>query len=215
MDSRPDGRQQGALGALVAFDFDGTLTTRDSFIAFLAWRSGWLAFAAGLVALAPAILRWLVDRDRGRIKAAAVRRFLRGAPMDELRAQAESFAEDAGRGLLRQDAVACWRSWRDKGARLVIVTASPDIVVAPFARRLGADLLIGTRLAFDSEGRVAGTLDGANCRGAEKVRRLREALGDQIRLEAAYGDTDGDREMLTLAREQGFKVFRGKGGGEP
>ena len=76
---------------------------------------------------------------------------------------------------------------------------------------MGADRLIGTRLAFDANERATGELDGANCRGPEKVRRLREVFGDDVRLEAAYGDTDGDREMLTLAEEQGLKVFNGRG----
>ena len=43
------------------------------------------------------------------------------------------------------------------------------------------------------------------------MRRLREAFGDDVRLEAAYGDTDGDTEMLALAEEQGMKVFNGTG----
>jgi phosphatidylglycerophosphatase C len=96
---------------------------------------------------------------------------------------------------------------------VLIVTASPEIVVAPIARALGADQLIGTRLAFDEAGRVTGELDGLNCRGPEKVRRLREAYGEDVRLEAAYGDTDGDTEMLALAEEQGLRVFNGKGRG--
>ncbi len=78
------------------------------------------------------------------------------------------------------------------------------------AQALGADRLIGTRLVYDAEGRVAGALDGPNCRGAEKVRRLREALGREVRLVAAYGDTEGDRELLAAA-DQGFmKVFTGR-----
>ena len=90
----------------------------------------------------------------------------------------------------------------------MIVTASPENLVAPFAQDLGADWLIGTRLAFDAEGRVAGALEGANCRGREKVARLQAAFGVDVRLEAAYGDSDGDREMLTLAKEAGLRVFR-------
>ena len=43
------------------------------------------------------------------------------------------------------------------------------------------------------------------------MRRLQDAFGDDVALEAAYGDTDGDREMLALAEEKGFKVFNGKG----
>ena len=206
-------RQPGAaFRPLVAFDFDGTLTWKDSFLAFLAWRAGRGAYVAGLAALAPAVASYLVHRDRGRLKAAAARRFLAGATRAELERDAQRFAADHGRPLLRPDAVRAWRRWQGQGARLAIVTASPETIVAPIARALGADLLIGTRLAFDAEGRATGALDGANCRGPEKVRRLREAFGDDVRLEAAYGDTDGDREMLALAEERGLRVFNGKGG---
>jgi phosphatidylglycerophosphatase C len=209
-------RQSGtAFRPLVAFDFDGTLTWKDSFLAFLAWRAGPRPYAAGMAALAPAAAGYLLHRDRGRLKAAAARRFLAGATQAELDADAQRFAAERGRGLLRPDAVRAWRRWQTGGARLVIVTASPDLVVAPIARALGADLLIGTRLVFDAAGRATGAFDGANCRGPEKVNRLRAAFGDDVRLEAAYGDTDGDREMLALAEEQGLKVFSGKGRSVP
>ena len=56
---------------VVAFDFDGTLTVRDSFTSFLKWRAQG-ACLPGLVRLAPAALSYLAHRDRGRIKAAAV-----------------------------------------------------------------------------------------------------------------------------------------------
>jgi phosphatidylglycerophosphatase C len=164
-----------------------------------------------MAALAPAAARYLVDRDRGRIKAAAARRFLAGMTRGELERAAERFAAERGRGLLRPDAVRAWRRWQAKGARLVIVTATPDIVVAPFAKSLGADRLLGTRLVFDADDRVTGAFIGENCRGEEKVRRLREAFGADVKLDAAYGDTAGDREMLGLAEERGFRVFNGKG----
>jgi len=196
---------------LVAFDFDGTLTSKDSFIAFLAWRAGWPGYAAGVASLGLAAARYLLDRDRGRIKAAAVRRFLAGMTRAELEGEAQRFAAERGRSLLRPDAVRAWRRWQSDGARLVIVTASPEPIVAPFARALGADRLLGTQLAFDEEGRVTGAFAGENCRGAEKVCRLKAAFGDDVRLEAAYGDTDGDRQMLGLAEEKGFKVFNGRG----
>ncbi len=41
---------------IVAFDFDGTLTWRDSFLAFLAWRAGPVRYALGMARLAPATL---------------------------------------------------------------------------------------------------------------------------------------------------------------
>ena len=197
---------------LVAFDFDGTLTVRDSFTAFLKWRVSPARHALGMIRLFPAAVTYVFDRNRGKIKAAAVREFLRGVSIEDLERQARAFAQSQAPRLFRPDALAVWRRWRAKGARLVIVTASPDIVVAPFARGLGADLLIGSRLAIDADGKVAGSLDGANCRGAEKVTRLREIFGDDLSLAAAYGDTSGDREMLAIAQEKGYRIFRGKPG---
>jgi phosphatidylglycerophosphatase C len=192
---------------IVAFDFDGTLTIRDTFTGFLAWRAGPVRYLAGLARLAPLAAGYLRHRDRGRLKAAAVRLFLRGLNRAELEDAARRFAEGHARTLLRPDAMRAWRRWQARGARLVIVTASPEEIVAPFARGLGADLLIGTRLAYDADDRLTGALDGVNCRGPEKVRRLRAAFGDDLRLEAAYGDTDGDKEMLEMAEESGFRVF--------
>jgi phosphatidylglycerophosphatase C len=41
------------------------------------------------------------------------------------------------------------------------------------------------------------------------VRRLQAEFGDDVHLDAAYGDSDGDREMLAIAEERGLKVFQG------
>ncbi len=195
---------------LVAFDFDGTLTWRDSFRAFLAWRTGRVGYALGLARLSGALAAYAGDRDRGRLKAAMVREFLAGADADEVVRQAEQFATEKSASLFRPDAVKCFKQWRQRGARLVIVTASPEILVAPFAKGLGADCLIGTRLALSPEGELTGELDGANCRGPEKVARLTARFGPGFHLEAAYGDSDGDTEMLSVADERGLKVFGGR-----
>ena len=192
---------------IVAFDFDGTLTCKDSFVAFLAWRAGARRSALGLARLAPAAIRYGQDRDRARLKAAAVQEFLRGVTRKTLADDARRFAADHSGDLLRPDALKCWKDWRARDARLVVVTASPEILVAPFARGLGAERVIGTRLAFDAQDRVTGLLDGANCRGPEKINRLAEVYGADFQLAAAYGDSDGDREMLARAEESGLRVF--------
>jgi phosphatidylglycerophosphatase C len=195
---------------IVAFDFDGTMTVKDSFTAFLKWRAGSWGWNLGRLRLIPAALAYLFHRDRGRIKADAVKVFLKGVARSELEADAASFAQQFARSLLRPDAVAAWKRWQADHARLVIVTASPDLTVGPFARGLGADLLLGTQLSFDPDNRVTGAFSGANCRGPEKVVRLREVFGPEVRLKAAYGDTSGDREMLAIAEEPYYRVFSGR-----
>ena len=199
-------------GPLVAFDFDGTMTVRDSFTAFLRWRGGPTAYYAGMARLAPAAATWLFTRNLTALKSATVRNFLSGLPRTVLEEEAAEFAAVAAPVLLRPDALKIWRRHRQDGARLVIVTASPEPVVAPFARGLGADALIGTRLSYDADGRVSTGIDGLNCRGPEKVRRLKELFGEDVHLSAAYGDTEGDRELLDMADERFMRLFNGRPG---
>lgn len=200
--SRRDGQP------VVAFDFDGTLTVRDSFTAFLRWRAGRRGWAKGLVKMAPAIAAYARHRDRGLLKAASVAEFLKNTPRQTLEADAERFASERWDRFMRPDALACWNDWGERGAHRVIVTASPETTVAPFARRLGADALLGTSLVFDDQDRVTGAFAGPNCRAAEKVVRLQAAYGPDIRLAAAYGDTSGDTEMIAIAEVKGFRVFK-------
>ncbi len=199
----------GAELPVVAFDFDGTMTFEDSFSAFLKWRAGPLGWWTGAVRLIPAILAYLVHRDRGRIKADAVGVYLRGVPHDRLVADAERFATERFATLMKADAVAAFRRWTAEPVRVGIVTASPDLVVQPFADRLGAHFLLGTMFSFDPENRVLGAFSGPNNRGPEKVVRLKELFGHAMRLQAAYGDTDGDKEMLEMAETPYYRVFTG------
>jgi HAD superfamily phosphoserine phosphatase-like hydrolase len=76
----------------------------------------------------------------------------------------------------------------------IIISASPEFLLAPIAGRLGVDTVLGTKM-----NKLSGHINGENCRGEEKVRRLREAgLADTI--DAAYSDSLADLPLLTLAR---------------
>lgn len=196
--------------AIVAFDFDGTLTIKDSFTAFLKWRAGPAGWMLGLANMVPDLALYVFDRNRGRIKAASVRQFLKGQTRDALSRDAERYADEIWASFMRPDALACWQAWGDKGAHRVIVTASPETTIAPFAKRLGAENLIGTQLEFDSDDRITGRFASENCRRAEKVKRLRAVYGQDVHLVAAYGDTSGDIEMIAMADEKGFRVFTQK-----
>ena len=104
-----------------------------------AWRAGRRGFAWPWRRLAPALARYLIDRDRGRLKAAMVGDSWPGNAREALEAEAQRFAAEramAAAAARRADVLA---RWQGADARLVIVTASPEILVAPFARGLGAE----------------------------------------------------------------------------
>jgi phosphatidylglycerophosphatase C len=95
----------------------------------------------------------------------------------------------------------------------VIVSASPDLYIRPWAAALGVERVLASRLAFE-DGRCTGALIGANCFGPEKVRRLELEFG-ALRHGAihAYGDSPGDREMLARATHGHYRRFHARRAG--
>jgi phosphatidylglycerophosphatase C len=193
---------------VAAFDFDGTMVPGDSLIPFL-WRT------AGAVRFARAVLRHglrialatgLRVGSRDAAKEAFVRTTLGGRSLADVRKAGEAFAADLERRV-DPDALARVAWHRDQGHELVLVSASLELYLAPLGERLGVDAVLATRLAVDADDRVTGALDGPNVRGPEKVVRLRRWLGREGCELWAYGDSDGDRELLASA-DHGFRVPR-------
>jgi phosphatidylglycerophosphatase C len=122
--------------------------------------------------------------------------------LSDLEAAAEDFAKAAMATRLRPEVVASLQAHLAAGAAVVVVTASPELVVAPIARQLGPVPVLGTRLEVDDDGRLTGRLLGPNVRGQEKLRRLTEWLADSgSSMRWAYGDSPGDQELLDAAPE--------------
>jgi HAD superfamily hydrolase (TIGR01490 family) len=194
---------------LAAFDLDGTLTRRDTLMPFLLRAIGrdrtYRALFASSLPLARAAALGGPHRDVA--KVAVLQKTLGGLSLAALAEVAESFADHVVANGLRPDVRARVDWHRNEGHELVLVSASPELYVAPIGRRLGFDGVLATRLEVDAEGRLTGRLAGANCRGPEKVVRLRAWRGDTLNVAWAYGDSAGDREMLALSAI-GVKIRR-------
>ncbi len=193
---------------VAAFDFDGTISTRDTFFPFLLHACGRAAVYRELAfSLAELLIPAAEMSVRNRLKASLVRRLFRGMPRAQLDEKARVYAEVVLASMLRPKALERIRWHREQRHRCVMVSASLDIYLRPVSQRLGFDDLLCTRLD-ESEEILNGELIGKNCRRAEKVSRLHGLLGDfsQYRI-YAYGDSAGDREMLAIAAEQYYRPF--------
>ena len=97
---------------------------------------------------------------------------------------------------------------RAAGARLATALLRHPIALA--AGLLGVDEVVCTRLERGADGLLTGRLDGANCRGPEKARRVRALLAERG-LDAAelwaYGDSPDDEPLLQDA-DHGVRVGR-------
>jgi len=198
-----------AQRTVAAFDFDGTITRRDTMLPFLSHTVGWAPTATALAAISVPGIRVAVGRgSRQAAKEALFGRLLTGRPLASLEQAAESFADRLVTDGLRRDTLDRVQAHAAAGHELVVVSASPELWVAPVARRLGFTTVLATRLEVDAAGYLTGRLVGRNCRGPEKVSRLRGWLGDETPLVLAYGDSRGDREMLAFAGEGGLLLSR-------
>jgi phosphatidylglycerophosphatase C len=196
---------------LAAFDLDGTLTRHDTLMPFLTRALGaGPAYGAVLASSLPlARAAALRGAHRDIAKAVFLRRVLAGVPLAGLAEAAESYADHVVAHGLRPHVRARVDWHRAEGHELVLVSASPELYVAPIGRRLGFDEVLATRLEVDPAGLLTGRLLGVNCRGPEKVARLRAWRGDALVLAYAYGDSAGDRELLALAATA-VKIGRGR-----
>lgn len=182
------------IGPVAAFDFDGTLSHRDTLVPFLIGLRGRRQFARA----ATGALTEVRGPGRNRAKAALLRRLVAGFPVEIYRDRAQAY----GRSLqdrLRADSVGRLRDHADRGHTVVIVSASLRDFLAPVADHLGVDGLIATELAEDGNGLLTGELVGRNVRGSEKPQRLLEHLGGQPSILWAYGNSRGDSALLAAA----------------
>lgn len=200
---------------VAAFDFDGTITCRDTLRPFLLQLAGCGGVLRGVVPLLPMLFGYglrLIPNDVA--KERVLRRFLGGMNNEALHRAGARFAQEQLPRMVRPAALARLQWHQAQGHRCVVISASIEHYVAPWARGAGFDDVIATRLALDDNGCVTGRYDGANCYGAEKARRLHALLGARADYELyAYGDSRGDRELLALADHAYYRTMPGEGNG--
>jgi phosphatidylglycerophosphatase C len=192
---------------LSVFDFDGTLTRHDSFVPFLRFAFGRKTFLVKMFAmLAPTLrcLRGKITRDE--LKEILIQCFLTGSQETWVQTQAERYCDRYWKKLMRPKGLYAVAAELHANATVTICSASPELVLRPFADKLGIKL-IGTQLEVQ-DGILTGKITGHNCRSNEKVARLRLVYGDlrQYHLRA-WGDTRGDYELLSAAQDPHWRYF--------
>ncbi len=146
----------------------------------------------------------LIDNQAAKEKVTQA--FFRGMQREVFNRHAERFVTERLNGMIRPAALEKLRWHISQKHRVILVSASFSEYLTYWCSQHGIEL-IATRLE-EKDGVLTGNFATANCWGPEKVRRIREivdlAACDKI---YAYGDSRGDREMLELASEKGYRVF--------
>lgn len=213
------------MKTIYAFDFDGTLTTRDTLIEFIRYARGNGALIMGIIRHLPMLIMMKLrmypnDKAKQRIFA----HFFKDMPVDEFTAICTAFARNSQR-LLRPHGIDTVKRAIAQRCPVVIVSASIDLWVAPFFADMGAAvhnnaqadsdnntetpiIILGTKPEISGR-RLTGRFATPNCYGKEKVNRLLALYPHRERYRLiAFGDSRGDKELLTAADESHYKPFR-------
>lgn len=194
---------------MIAFDFDGTITTKDTFALFLRYWAGTPRWALKLLKLLPIFIGYkLTFIDRDAVKKHVVRTFFKGADETELNERATQFAREVIPGLIRPKALEEIKIKKKHPYTLYIVSASINQYLDIWAQDNGIEHVIATNLNVVN-GRLTGELSGQNCWGQGKVDKIATEMAlTPFIIAEAYGDTRGDKEMLHAAEVSFFKPFR-------
>lgn len=195
---------------IAAFDFDGTITDRDSSIPFYFSFMNPIKVIYRLVKLTPYFLCFVLKLlPRQQIKERIISEFLGGMLLKKAQELSQIYADSKLDSYVKSEAIERLKWHRSQGHRCILISASLDLYLAPWAKRYGIDELICSKPEITEEGKITGRLIGKNCWGPEKTKRLTELLGPKENYYLyAYGDSRGDRELLELADEPFFKPFK-------
>ncbi len=190
---------------LALFDFDGTITDRETMPAFmrLAVRPGRLLL--GWILLLPLILGYKAKLVPGVAARAAIcfLGFWR-IPVQELEMHGRCFAEEFLPTVLRAEAMARIDWHKARGDTVVVVSGGLDVYLRHWCKQHGVELLcsaLGQR-----GGKLTGRYLGHQCVRGEKARLVQERfpLARYPRI-FAYGDTPEDHGLLALAHEPYYR----------
>ena len=190
---------------LALFDFDGTITTTDTWTPFMQLAVPPARIMIGRIVLAPIVIGYrlgVVSASTGRLIAARVG--FGGEDAAKMRRLGLEYAAGVLPGKVRPSALERIAWHQGRGDQVVIVSASLDLYLAPWAAGRGLDCVCAT--LEERGGRLTGRYLGGDCSGREKARRIRRRY-DLGRYETvyAYGDSGEDREMLELAQRKYYR----------
>jgi glycosyltransferase 2 family protein len=190
---------------LAVFDVDGTLLRLDSLLLLARQLNSREQYLYLSLRFFPT---WLLHRLRLLSADLAKERFLALfiTPHSHLDSWAQEPFRESLLSCLRPEALARLRWHQQQGHRVILCSASPRFYLQPLADALSVELL-ATELHRRGD-RWLPKLASPNCKGPEKVRRLEAYVVnlDEIRIEA-YGDSEGDRDLLQRADIPHYRSF--------
>lgn len=187
---------------LVLFDFDGTLSKKDTFFQFIYFSKSFWQANMILAKNAIFIFLYLIrQRSAEELKIKLLSDFFIGKSETELNKLGNEFCEEffSTKGF-NQSTLAKLYQYKKDGAAIFVVTASVGIWMHPICAKLDVNVLC-TEVLFEN-GIFTGKLATKNCNGIEKANRIKSEIDlSNFSHIIAYGNSKGDEAMFKLSNK--------------
>jgi len=190
---------------LASFDFDGTITTGDTFTPFLRFSIPLSRAILGGILISPVLLAHRL----GLISAPSTRPVVarvgfQGVPASIVSEQGRRYAAEVLPTTIQPHAIERLQWHQQRGDTVAVVSAGLDVYLSAWCEAHGVTLIC-TELEV-RHGRVTGRYLRGDCSGPTKAALIQAAF-DLGKFETvyAYGDTLEDREMLDLAQRKYYR----------
>jgi len=196
------------MKTLAIFDFDGTITYKDSLKEFIVYSHGKTKFYKGLLTLSPILVAYKLGViSNHKAKETLISYFFKGWEFKDFKKVASDFSLYQLPKLVKKSALERIEWHKNQSHDVVIVSASMECWLKPWCQENKIDL-ISTKLEIKN-GKLTGKFLTKNCHGIEKVNRLLEKYDlNNYKFIYAYGDSKGDKEILKIANKKFYKYFK-------
>ena len=134
--------------------------------------------------------------------------FFKGISLDKFNDFGNKFSAEIDK-ILRPKALETLKLHKKNGDSVVILSASIENWIKPWAEEVGADMVLATKIETNKKGLLTGKFLSKNCYGQEKVNRLLELFPDRNNyILIAYGDSPGDKEFIELSDKGYYNKFK-------
>ncbi|WP_111308045.1 HAD family hydrolase [Confluentibacter sediminis] len=194
---------------IAVFDFDGTITTKDTLLLFIKFSKGKLSFFFGFLLFSPLIVAMKLKLYQNwKVKQLLFSFFYKGISVEKFDNWGHTFSSEID-GIIRPKALEAIKLHKKNGHRVIIISASIENWIKPWAEKAGADMVLATKIEKNTTNILTGKFVSKNCFGQEKVNRLLEIFPNrkEYRL-IAYGDSRGDKELIEISDKGYYNKFK-------
>ncbi len=210
------------------FDLDKTVISHSSVIALgrPLYREGFINAGALLRGLWGQLVFVFLGADENRMEKAreGLLSLTKGWDRDRLVALIDETVETIVTPMVYAEAIDLIHEHHNAGRKVFIVSSSPEEVVAPLARLVGADDVVSTRAEI-LEGRYTGRLEfyAYGPHKGEAIREIAQRQGIDLSASYAYSDSvtdvpmletvghsvavNPDRDLRRIAEERGWTIL--------